>query len=124
MLAHIRVLGYLHILIHSLLIIAGIFLTVTPALLAVPLSMYFHLQSFAWLGFLISAFGILILAISLPGALVGLSLINLKPRARTYGIAISILDIIMLNPASIALGAYGLFVLLNPETERIFQGLA
>lgn len=124
MLTHIRVLGYLHILIHSLLIIVGVFLTVAPALIAVPLSMDFHLQSVAWLGIIVSGFGLLMLAISLPGAIVGLSLVNLKPRARTYGIAISILDIIMLNPASIALGAYGLYVLLNPETERIFQGIA
>jgi hypothetical protein len=72
--------------------------------------------------------GILAVSAGLLGAshiLVGTALRRLHPWARTAGIVIAILDILLccLNaPLGIALGIYALIVLFNQETARLFTG--
>ena len=60
-----------------------------------------------------------LLATSLPGVVIGVGLIRLRPWARVAGIVISILSLIMI-PFGTVVGIYGLWVLFNKDTERLF----
>lgn len=64
---------------------------------------------------------IFLLALSLPGLITGWGLLKLKPWARIVGIVLCALNLINI-PFGTVLGAYGLWVLLNGETERLFSG--
>lgn len=72
--------------------------------------------------------GIIAVGASLMGAghiIVGTALRRVRPWARTAGIVIAILDILLCcfnAPLGIALGIYALIVLLNQETARLFTG--
>jgi hypothetical protein len=57
--------------------------------------------------------------LSLPGVIVGVGLLRLRPWARIGGIVISIMSLIMI-PFGTVLGAYGLWVLFSKESERLF----
>lgn len=57
--------------------------------------------------------------LSLPGILAGWGLLNYKPWARILAIVLSALNLLSV-PIGTALGVYGLWVLLNGETERLF----
>jgi hypothetical protein len=58
---------------------------------------------------------------SLPGLATGYGLLRQKPWARILGIVLSALNLINL-PFGTILGLYGLWVLLNKDTERLFEG--
>jgi len=62
--------------------------------------------------------GLLILA--LPSLAGGIGLLQLKPWARILEIVLSALHLFAV-PFGTALGIYGLWVLLKPETEALFQ---
>ena len=59
------------------------------------------------------------LVLLLPGLVVGIGLLKLRPWARILGIVMSALDLTHI-PFGTALGIYGLWVLFNRETERLF----
>jgi hypothetical protein len=63
---------------------------------------------------------ILILVLSLPGIVAGWGLLNLKPWARILGIVLSALNLVNF-PIGTAIGGYGLWVLLDKETEALFR---
>ena len=65
------------------------------------------------------ALGFFFLALAIPGAVMGLGLLARRPWARILGIALSIVELTHV-PVGTALGIYGLWVLLNRETERLF----
>ena len=56
---------------------------------------------------------------SLPSVIVGIGLMRRRPWARIAGIVISILSLVMI-PFGTIVGAYGLWVLFSPDTERLF----
>jgi hypothetical protein len=56
---------------------------------------------------------------SLPGIIVGVGLLRLRPWARIAGIVISIIALVMI-PFGTIVGAYGLWVLFSKDTERLF----
>lgn len=56
---------------------------------------------------------------SLPGIIIGIGLIRLRPWARIAAIVLSILSLTMI-PFGTIVGVYGLWVLFNGETERLF----
>jgi len=60
-----------------------------------------------------------LLVLSLPGLVVGIGLLKLRPWARIAGIVMSIVGM-MAVPFGTALGIYGLWVLFSRETERLF----
>jgi len=62
---------------------------------------------------------IVILVISLPGLIIGIGLVQFRPWARIAGIIISGFDLFGF-PFHTALGIYGLWVLLNRQTEELF----
>jgi hypothetical protein len=62
---------------------------------------------------------ILLLALSLPGFIIGIGLVQYRAWARLAGIILSAFDLVNV-PIGTALGIYGLWVLLNRETEQMF----
>jgi hypothetical protein len=58
--------------------------------------------------------------LSVPGLVIGVGLLKLKPWARIGGIVLSILSLMMI-PFGTILGAYGLWVLFSKDTERLFE---
>lgn len=70
-----------------------------------------------------TALVIFFLAVSLPGLITGFGLLKLKPWARILGIVLCAIHLINI-PFGTIMGAYGLWVLLNSETERMFSGSA
>jgi hypothetical protein len=58
-------------------------------------------------------------ALSVPGVIIGVGLIRLRPWARVAGMVISILSLMMI-PFGTIIGIYGLWVLFSKDTERLF----
>jgi hypothetical protein len=58
---------------------------------------------------------------SLPGIIIGIGLVRLRPWARVAGIVVSILGLIVF-PFGTLLGVYGLWVLFSKDAERLFTG--
>ena len=61
----------------------------------------------------------MVVVLSLPGIIAGIGLLKLQPWARILAIVISALNLLNV-PIGTALGVYGLWVLLQAETERLF----
>jgi hypothetical protein len=72
------------------------------------------------LGITGAALVMFLLALSLPGFVIGIGLLKLRPWARIAGIVISIVGM-MFVPFGTVLGIYGLWVLFSKETERLFS---
>jgi hypothetical protein len=62
---------------------------------------------------------IFFLAVSLPGLISGFALLTFKPWARVLGIVLCAIHLINI-PFGTIFGIYGLWVLLNKDTERLF----
>jgi hypothetical protein len=63
---------------------------------------------------------ILCFVVGLPGLVGGIGLLQFRSWARITMIVISALDLIHI-PFGTALGIYGFWVLLNPQTEAMFN---
>ena len=63
---------------------------------------------------------IFFMVLALPGLVTGFGLLSIKPWARIVGIVLCALNLIHI-PFGTIFGAYGLWVLLNKETERLFE---
>jgi hypothetical protein len=63
---------------------------------------------------------IFVIALSLPGVVIGFGLLGLRPWARIGGIVLSIFDLIVV-PFGTIVGVYGLFVLFSKDAERLFE---
>ncbi len=61
----------------------------------------------------------LITLLSIPGLAVGIGLVKFKDWARILGLVLSALNLLNF-PFGTILGGYGLWVLLNKETEALF----
>lgn len=121
---HVRILGYLHIVLGALgLLAALVVFTVfggiagivgfaaphnTDARIAIPI--------LGIIGLVIAAF---VLLLSLPGLIAGLGLLKYRSWARFLAIVLSAINLLNV-PIGTAVGIYGLWVLLKPETERLF----
>ena len=60
---------------------------------------------------------------AVPGFVVGIGLLGRRPWARILGIVLSALSL-MHVPFGTALGVYGLWILFNRDTERLFAARA
>lgn len=61
-----------------------------------------------------------IAALSIPGLAVGVGLVKFKAWARILGLVLSALNLLNF-PFGTALGVYGLWVLLNKDSEALFS---
>jgi hypothetical protein len=73
------------------------------------------------LGTVGTALGGLILILSLPDILVGIGLLERRSWARILGIVLSLIGLLNF-PIGTVVGVYGLWVLLSPSSEALFQG--
>jgi hypothetical protein len=125
MTTHVKVLGVLYIVLSALTLCAALFIglsvgvasgivgqTAPPEDAAVALPI---------IGVAGTALVVFLLALSLPGLLTGIGLVKFQPWARILGIVLSAINLINI-PFGTALGIYGLWVLLNKETEILFGG--
>ena len=124
MLTHVKVVAVLYIVVGALGVLGALLLMMVfgvaagsvgvsgdpDAAVAIPI-----------IGFVGSWVVLLVLATSLPGVIVGFGLLKLKSWARIAGIVLSAINLIFF-PIGTALGIYGLVILLNKETERLFDG--
>ena len=123
---HVKVLGVLHVAMGALGLIGALLLVLVfggvagiiaadgdpDAAVAVPI-----------IGLTGTALVACVVALSLPGVIVGIGLLQLRSWARIGGLVLSILDLIWI-PFGTILGVYGLWVLLSRDTERAFKGTA
>jgi len=63
---------------------------------------------------------VIILVFSVPSIIAGWGLLNFRPWARVLGIVLAALGLLNF-PIGTAIGGYGLWVLLNRETEAMFR---
>ena len=122
---HVKVLGVLYLAVSAFFLLVALFLllamggaagivgaTADPddAAIAIPV-----------LGIAGSALAAFLCFFSLPGLATGYGLLQQKPWARILGIVLSALSLINI-PFGTIVGIYGLWVLLNKDTERLFDG--
>ena len=122
---HVKVLGVLFIALSAFGVLAALILTVAfggaAGLVGATADAEDAAMTLPILGLTGTALIAFFLALSLPGLVTGFGLLSFKPWARILGIVLSILNILNV-PFGTLLGIYGLWVLLNRETERLFAG--
>lgn len=121
---HVKVLGVLYIALSALGLLGALFLIVGmgtaagivgaaaesgDAAVAIPI-----------IGIAGTALVAFLLLLSLPGLITGFGLLKYQPWARILGLVLSALNLINI-PFGTVLGVYGLWVLLNKDTERLFS---
>lgn len=124
MVQHVKILGWLHIIFGILGLAAGVIVMIIfggiagivgatgasdDRVIAIPI-----------LGGIGGIIFLVLVALSLPGLIAGIGLIQFKAWARIVMIVLSALHLLNI-PFGTALGIYGLWVLLNRETEVLFQ---
>jgi len=121
---HVKVLGVLYLTVGGLMLVLALFLAVTmggvagivgataepeDAAIAIPV-----------LGFAGTALAAFFGLFALPSLITGYGLLNFKPWSRIVGIVLSAISLILV-PVGTIIGAYGLWVLLNKDTEQLFN---
>ena len=124
MVTHVKVLGALYILVSALGLLAALFLMLAVgaasgivATAAEPQDAAIALPIIGISGTALVAF---LLLVSAPGLITGIGLLKFRPWSRILGIALSAINLIHI-PFGTLLGIYGLWVLLNKDSERIFS---
>jgi hypothetical protein len=120
---HVKVLGVLHIVIGAFGVFGALFLMMVfgsasgiVGATADPDEAAIALPLIGLTGIGLVAFTLLT---SIPGLLAGWGLLKFRPWGRILGIVVSIVALIVI-PIGTIVGIYGLWVLLNKDTERLF----
>jgi hypothetical protein len=121
---HVKILGILHIVFGGLGVLAAMFVLLIFGGISAVVGLSDHssdsLTAIPILGLIGGFVFMLVLVLSLPGLIIGIGLMQFRPWARIAGIVLSALDLVSVPPFGTALGIYGLWVLLNRETEHMF----
>ncbi|MCC7174583.1 MAG: hypothetical protein IT159_05245 [Bryobacterales bacterium] len=123
---HVRILGYLHIVLSGLGILGALAVLLVFGGAVGLVGMTNPPHSDAWrigipvIGVVGTAIAALVLLLSVPGLIAGVGLLKFRPWARLLTIVLSALNLVNV-PVGTALGIYGLWVLLQAETERLFD---
>ena len=122
---HVKVLGVLYLALSAFFLVIALLIVVTlggtagivgaaaepqDAAIAIPV-----------IGIAGTALAIFLVVFALPGLATGYGLLTYRPWARVVGIVLSAISLVNI-PLGTVLGAYGLWVLLNKDTERLFDG--
>jgi hypothetical protein len=123
MTTHIKVLGVLYIVLSAFGLLAAMFLALVfgTASGIVGMNADPHDAAIALpiIGLAGTALVTFLVLVSLPGLVAGVGILKLRPWARVLGIVVAVLNLIHV-PVGTAVGIYGLWVLLNKDTERAF----
>lgn len=121
---HVKTLGILHLVLGGLGVLAALALLLLFGGIAGLVGAVTQTEDAHIAVPIVGAIGGLLffglLALSLPGLIAGVGLLQLRPWARILTIILSVFDLIHV-PFGTALGIYGLWVLLSQGTERLFQ---
>jgi hypothetical protein len=121
---HIRVLAWLHIVLGVMGLIAGTFALLLfggiAGIVGVAESDPDKFIAIPILGAIGAFVFILAAVLSIPGIIAGWGLLNGRQWARVITIVLSVLELAHV-PFGTALGAYGLWVLLQSDSERMLQ---
>lgn len=123
---HVKILGVLHIISGALgLLIALIVAVFGLGMLGVA-GVAAHEDpdaaiALSIIGVIGTVFVVLIGILSIPSLAAGFGLLNYRPWARVVTIILSALQLTNI-PLGTALGIYGLWVLLNQQTQPLFAG--
>lgn len=124
MVTHVKVLGVLYLVFSALSLLVALFLMLAIGSAAGIVGMTADADDAAIaipiLGLAGTALGMMLLVLALPGLVTGWGLLSFKPWARILGLVLSVLNLLNI-PFGTALGIYGLWVLLNKDTERLFN---
>jgi hypothetical protein len=122
---HVKIIGILHIAFGSLVVLAGVIVLIVMGGIAAGVGTAAHSSDDYVAAPILGGIGgiifIVCLVLGLPGIIGGIGLLQFKPWARIVVIVLSVLDLFNI-PFGTALGIYGLWALLNTETERMFSG--
>ncbi len=122
---HVKVLGVLYLALSAGFLLLAFFLLVvmggTAGIVGAAADAEDAAIAIPVLGIAGTALAIFLVTFAIPGLLTGYGILNYKPWARILGIVLSAFNLINI-PLGTILGAYGLWVLLNSETERLFTG--
>jgi len=127
MTTHVKVLAVLYIALSALCLLAALFLALAfgTASGIVGMNAEPHDAAIALpiIGLAGTALVTFLVVTALPGLAAGIGMLRLRPWARILGIVVAVLNLIHV-PVGTAIGIYGLWVLLNKETEPLFVGSA
>ena len=122
---HVKVLGVLYIALSAFGLFAAFFLMVALGLAGgiVGAAADAHDAAIALpvIGLAGTALVAFLLIVSLPGLIAGVGLLKYRPWARILAIVLSVINLVHI-PFGMVIGIYGLWVLLNKQTEALFTG--
>jgi hypothetical protein len=123
---HVKVLGVLYLVLSAFGVLAALFLLLATGLasgiVASAADAHDAAISLPIIGLAGSALVIFLLLVSLPGLAAGIGLLKYQPWARILAIVLSVINLVHI-PLGTIVGIYGLWVLLNRETEPLFAGV-
>jgi len=120
---HVKVLGALYIALSIFGLLAALFLGLifgtASAVIGVNAEPKDAAIALPFIGIAGTMVVVFLLALSIPGLVTGIGLLKFSPWARIVGIVLSVIHLIHI-PVGTIVGIYGLWVLLNKETEALF----
>lgn len=118
---HVKILGILHIVLGALGVVGAIIVLLVFGGISALVNVSDHgdVPAGPIMGLIGGVIFVVILVISVPALVIGIGLTQFRPWARVAGIVLSAIDLLGF-PFHTILGVYGLWVLLNRETEQLF----
>lgn len=120
---HVKVLGVLYLASSALFLLAALVLILAigsaAGIVGVAADPNDAAVAIPILGIAGTALGVMLAVLAVPGIVAGWGLLALQPWARIVAIVLSAVNILNI-PFGTVLGIYGLWVLLNKDTERLF----
>lgn len=121
---HVKVLAVIYLAIGGLMLCGALFLGLGSGVAAGIVGASADAEDAAIaipiLGFAGTALAVALGLFAVPSLLTGYGLLNFQPWSRIVGIILSAISLINI-PIGTIIGAYGLWVLLNKDTERLFK---
>jgi hypothetical protein len=114
---HVRILGWIFIVYHALLLLLAIFLFLVIGGAGVLSGDRQAMMITGAVGGFVAA---LLTVLSLPGLITGIGLLRFRPWARIVGLILGALHLLSI-PVGTAMGAYAFWVLLNQQTLPLFE---
>lgn len=119
---HVKILAILNIIWGGMLVIAAVIVFGVMGSIAglVSRDVTGDAQAAPVVGFIGLCVAVFLLVLSAPSIIAGIGLLKFQPWARILTIILSALHLLNI-PFGTALGIYGLWVLLNAQTEPLFR---
>lgn len=114
---HVKVIGWLYILLGILGVLGAALLFVVVAGSGLISGDELAIQITTLVGFVVGGF---LIMLSVPGIIVGIGLLQFRAWARILGIVIGLLNLLLI-PIGTALGIYTIWALLDQGTTELFS---